>query len=128
MPPVAAQLSARTDLPTLVACWWATPRRAQDAWTDSGKSRERRGLKHRAANDTRPVPAHPELVEILSGYLGYFGSVTVLLRVYAKCIVGQEDAAAASNERWRSKKTGERPHEEPRNFSAYSPWAPVNGW
>lgn len=46
------------------------------AWTDSGKSRERRGLKHRAANDTRPVPAHPELVEILSGHLGHFGNAS----------------------------------------------------
>ncbi len=136
------------------------------AWTDSGKSRERRGLKHRALKDTRPVPAHPELVEILRGHLDHFGkasdgrlfigprggtigdstylgvwhkarelaltpaeartplakkpydlrhaavstwlnagvpatqvaewaghSVAVLLRVYAKCIVGQEDAA-----------------------------------
>ncbi|MEV7624275.1 site-specific integrase [Actinoplanes sp. NPDC089786] len=142
------------------------------AWTDSGKSRERRGLKHRATDDTRPVPAHPELVEILTEHLGYFGnapdgrlfigprggtigdstylgvwhkaralaltpaearsplakkpydlrhaavstwlnagvpatqvaewaghSVAVLLRVYAKCIVGQEDAARRRIER-----------------------------
>ena len=32
-------------------------------WTDSGKSRERRELKHRAAGDTRLVPVHPELVD-----------------------------------------------------------------
>jgi integrase len=46
------------------------------AWTDSGKSRERRGLKHRASNDTRPVPAHPELAEILRAHLGHFGSAS----------------------------------------------------
>ncbi len=149
------------------------------AWTDSGKSRERRGLKHRATNDTRPVPAHPELVEILRGHLGHFGqasdgrlfigprggtlgdstypsvwhkaralalspaearsplarvpydlrhaavstwlnagvpatqvaewaghSVAVLLRVYAKCIVGQEDAARRRIERAMEEQEG----------------------
>ncbi len=47
--------------------------RTGTAWTDSGRSRERRGLKHRAAEDTRPVPAHPELVEILRTHLDHFG-------------------------------------------------------
>ncbi|WP_238007655.1 hypothetical protein KZZ52_56645 [Dactylosporangium sp. AC04546] len=47
--------------------------RTGTAWTDSGRSRERRGLKHRAATDTRPVPAHPELVEILRCHLDHFG-------------------------------------------------------
>ena len=46
--------------------------RTGTAWTDSGRSRERRSLKHRAANDTRPVPAHPELVEILRCHLEHF--------------------------------------------------------
>ncbi|MFF5229985.1 tyrosine-type recombinase/integrase [Dactylosporangium sp. NPDC000521] len=48
--------------------------RTGTAWTDSGRSRERRGLKHRAAADTRPVPAHPELVEILRWHLDEFGT------------------------------------------------------
>jgi integrase len=43
-------------------------------WTDSGKSRERRELKHRAAGDTRPVPVHPELVTLLRDHLDEFGS------------------------------------------------------
>jgi len=38
-------------------------------WTDSGKPRDRRGLKGRAVGDTRPVPAHPTLVKILREYI-----------------------------------------------------------
>jgi len=142
--------------------------RSGRAWTDSGASREARGLKHRAEGDTRPVPAHPELVQIIAEHIEEFGfgpeeylftgprgglidentylpiwqaarravltatelgsklarrpydlrhtavstwlnagvpptqvaewaghSVTVLLKVYAKCIVGQDAAARA---------------------------------
>jgi integrase len=43
-------------------------------WTDSGKSRERRALKHRAAGDTRLVPIHPELVTLLRDHMDEFGS------------------------------------------------------
>jgi integrase len=43
------------------------------AWTNTGRSRERRGLKHRAADDTRPVPAHPDLVAILRAHVDTFG-------------------------------------------------------
>ena len=42
------------------------------AWTDSGESGEKRSLKHRAAKDTRHVPAHPELVEILRRHIDGF--------------------------------------------------------
>ncbi|MER7505943.1 tyrosine-type recombinase/integrase [Nonomuraea pusilla] len=38
-------------------------------WTDSGKSRDSRGLKHRAEGETRLVPCVPELVEILRAHL-----------------------------------------------------------
>ncbi|MEO3744940.1 tyrosine-type recombinase/integrase [Plantactinospora sp. B5E13] len=48
--------------------------RTGTAWTDSGRSRERRGLKHRAARETRPVPAHPELVTLLREHLEEFGT------------------------------------------------------
>jgi len=47
--------------------------RAGRAWTDSGESREERALKHRAEGDTRPVPAHPELVAIISEHVETFG-------------------------------------------------------
>ena len=43
-------------------------------WTDSGKSRERRELKHRAVGDTRLVPVHPELVTLLRDHLERFGT------------------------------------------------------
>jgi integrase len=43
------------------------------AWTDSGASREERGLKHRADRETRHVPAHPELVAIINSHIERFG-------------------------------------------------------
>ena len=43
--------------------------RSGTRWTDSGKSRERRELKHRAAGEVRLVPNHPELVVLLREYL-----------------------------------------------------------
>jgi integrase len=43
-------------------------------WTDSGESQDTRGLKHRAEQDTRPVPIPPDLVAILREYLEEFGA------------------------------------------------------
>ena len=48
--------------------------RAGRKFTNDGRSRERRELKHRAANDTRPDPLHPELVVILRSHLAQFGT------------------------------------------------------
>jgi integrase len=42
------------------------------AWTDSGQANEDRQLKHRGVRDTRPIPASPELVEILRRHIGTF--------------------------------------------------------
>jgi integrase len=42
------------------------------AWTDSATEGEDRGLKHRARQETRPVPAHPELVASLNRHLKHF--------------------------------------------------------
>ena len=42
------------------------------AWTDSGQANEDRQLKHRGVSDTRPVPASPELVEILRKHIESF--------------------------------------------------------
>jgi len=47
--------------------------RSGTAWTNSGRSRERRGLKHRAAHDTRPVPVHPDLVTLIRAHIHTFG-------------------------------------------------------
>ena len=41
-------------------------------WTDSGKSRERRELKHRAVGETRTVPLHPRLVQLLREHIDTF--------------------------------------------------------
>lgn len=43
-------------------------------FTDSGESRDRRGLKHRARKAVRPVPIPPELVQLLREHLDRFGS------------------------------------------------------
>ncbi|MCK2214758.1 hypothetical protein MF672_013280 [Actinomadura sp. ATCC 31491] len=48
--------------------------RAGSRWTDSGKVRERRELKHRAKGETRPVPIHPELCAMLREHLQQFGT------------------------------------------------------
>jgi len=45
---------------------------AGSAWTDSGLANEDRQLKHRGVSDTRPVPASPELVEILRQHIDTF--------------------------------------------------------
>jgi integrase len=47
---------------------------AGKAWTDSGVQREERQLKHRAVGETRPVPAHPDLVVILREHLKRWGT------------------------------------------------------
>ncbi|MER5326780.1 tyrosine-type recombinase/integrase [Streptosporangium roseum] len=48
--------------------------RAGSRWTNNGRPRERRGLKHRAVGDTRRVPIHPELVLLLRAHLKEFGT------------------------------------------------------
>jgi integrase len=42
-------------------------------WTDDGKYHQVRSLKHRATGVTRPIPASPELVAILSAHIAEFG-------------------------------------------------------
>ncbi|MEU7003481.1 tyrosine-type recombinase/integrase [Nonomuraea sp. NPDC046570] len=48
--------------------------RAGSRWTNSGKVRERRELKHRAQGETRPVPIHPELGAMLRDHIQQFGT------------------------------------------------------
>ncbi len=43
--------------------------RSGSNWTDDGKVRQRRELKHRAQGETRTVPIHPELVTLLRNHL-----------------------------------------------------------
>lgn len=47
---------------------------AGKAWTDSGCTREERGLKHRAEGDTRTVPCPPDLTRELRAHLDQFGT------------------------------------------------------
>jgi hypothetical protein len=44
------------------------------AWTDDGASREERGLKHRAVNETRSIPIPPALVRILRAHIQRYGT------------------------------------------------------
>ena len=48
--------------------------RSGSHWTDNGKPRQRRALKHRADGDTRHVPIHPELAAMLREHLDEFGT------------------------------------------------------
>jgi integrase len=47
----------------------ASASRAGTAWTDHGTARQERGLKHRAAHETRTIPIPPELVGLLRTHL-----------------------------------------------------------
>jgi integrase len=48
--------------------------RAGTAWTDHGTSRQERGLKHRAASETRTIPIPPELVKLLRAHIRRYGT------------------------------------------------------
>lgn len=52
----------------------ASSPRVGSSWTDDGASHDVRGLKHRAAKATRPVPIPPELVALLREHLEQFGT------------------------------------------------------
>jgi integrase len=52
----------------------ASASRAGTAWTDHGTARQERGLKHRAANETRAIPIPPELVRPLRAHIKRYGS------------------------------------------------------
>jgi integrase len=53
-----------------------TAPRAGSHWTDDGRPNERRGLKHRARTDTRPVPIPPQLVTLLYEHITRHGTAT----------------------------------------------------
>ena len=48
--------------------------RAGTEWTDDGASREERGLKHRAATETRSIPIPPVLVRMLGAHIARYGT------------------------------------------------------
>jgi integrase len=51
----------------------ATPHAGKE-WTDSGRHRDERGLKHRAKEEVRVVPIPPELSRIIRAHLAEFGA------------------------------------------------------
>jgi integrase len=52
----------------------ASASRAGTAWTDHGTARQERGLKHRAAHETRTIPIPPELVRLLRAHIKRYGT------------------------------------------------------
>lgn len=50
-----------------------TAPRAGRHWTDDGQTHERRGLKHRARKETRPVPVPPQLVLLIKDHVKRYG-------------------------------------------------------
>jgi hypothetical protein len=51
-----------------------TAPRSGTAWTNDGKPHERRGLKHRPRNETRPVPIPSQLVALLHHHITEYGT------------------------------------------------------
>jgi integrase len=54
----------------------ASASRAGTAWTDHGTARQERGLKHRAAHETRTIPIPPDLVTLLRAHLKRHGTTS----------------------------------------------------
>jgi integrase len=52
----------------------ASASRAGRSWTDHGTARQERGLKHRAANETRTIPIPPDLVALLRAHIRRYGT------------------------------------------------------
>jgi len=52
----------------------ASASRAGTAWADHGTACQERGLKHRAAHETRTIPIPPELVKLLRAHIKRYGT------------------------------------------------------
>jgi integrase len=52
----------------------ASASRAGTAWTDHGTARQERGLKHRAAHETRTIPVPPDLVKLFRAHIKRHGT------------------------------------------------------
>lgn len=78
-PRPAEVLNLRRRDCTLPATGWgqllltSSYQRPGSSWTGSADPSEERQLKHRAIGDTRPVPAHPDLVATLIRHIETFG-------------------------------------------------------
>ena len=68
--------------------------RSNARYTDSGELWEERSLKRRPDGAVRVVPIPPQLVTILREHVERFGKTADgLLKVYAKCLDGQQHLA-----------------------------------
>ena len=77
--PSEAVMLRETDLHLPTKGWGrtvlaASASRAGTAWTDHGTARQERGLKHRAAHETRTIPIPPELVKLLRAHIRRYGT------------------------------------------------------
>jgi Phage integrase family len=77
--PSEAVMLRQADLHLLKAGWGrivlsASASPAGRAWTDEGTTRQERGLKHRADNETRTIPIPPVLVGLLRAHIKRFGA------------------------------------------------------
>jgi len=77
--PSEAVMLRETDLHLPAKGWGridlaASASRAGRAWTDHGAARQERGLKHRAAHETRTIPIPPDLVELLRVHIRRYGT------------------------------------------------------
>ncbi len=52
----------------------ASASRAGTAWTDHGTARQERGLKHRAAHETRAIAIPPDLAKLLRAHIKKYGT------------------------------------------------------
>jgi integrase len=52
----------------------ASASREGRSWTDHGTARQERGLKHRAAHETRTIPIPPDLVRLLLAHIKKYGT------------------------------------------------------
>jgi hypothetical protein len=59
---------------------WESAPETGASWSETGKRRDRRQLKHRAKGDTRPVPCPPPLTTLLHDHLRNFGPGAPWLR------------------------------------------------
>jgi integrase len=79
--PSEAVMLRETDLHLPAKGWGridlaASAARAGRAWTDQGTARQERGLKHRAAHETRTIPIPPDLVRILRAHIKRYAATT----------------------------------------------------
>ena len=77
--PSEAVMLRETDLHLPAKGWGridlaASASRAGTAWTDHGTARQERGLKHRAAHETRTIPIPPDLVTLLRAHIRRYGT------------------------------------------------------